>query len=248
MRTLVATVLALLLILIGVGIVGLASVRIFQESGFLRMDIDTAGADAASAESAAAAAALRTDLLDSQAQPQLSGVESGGMALGASGGQPALAAPADAAPVVLPITPTVTIDPCPPAAEPGWPADASVAAIGMVRLYDRPDLASQPLGEFGAGQMFLVTADPAAVTAVRRCDLVWVRVRLTGGVMGWVLGGAILIAPPTAVPTLPPICPGGCATPVYPTPCCNPCPQPCAQPCNQPCTQPCTTPCGVYSQ
>lgn len=247
MRTLIATLLALLLIIIGVVIFGMASVRILQASGLWRIDIDTASATL----DAGLAVAQTPD-------PMLAGVENGGMALGTPLPQVALRAAAapilDAPPVdvppfpSLPATVTATPDPCPPQMEAGFAADATVAAIGMLRLYSEPDMFAPTLGEFGAGQNFLVTADSMGVTAVRRCDLVWVRLRLTGGSMGWALGSAVDIALPTAMPTMPPICPGGCATPACPTPCYNPCAQPCPDPCNLPCTQPCTTPCGVYSQ
>lgn len=151
-------------------------------------------------------------------------------------------------------------------AEPGFAADATVAAINLANLYREPALDAAILGAFGAGQTFLVTADKDGVTAVRGCDLVWVRVRLTGGMFGWVLASAIEVGPivitpivitPVAPVTLPPICPGGCATPTCVPPCYTPCVQPCVDPCYSPCdgtnsqqwnSQPCTPPCGVYSQ
>jgi len=252
MRALLITILAaaaaVLLIIYGIFLLG-TTVSFWRTGSSAGVNIDTQQQ-----------AALRTDLLTTPtAAPLLSGVESGSMALG--GAQPAVAAfaaesvPADEPPgepivTVLPVIPAATVDPCPPQAEGGFPADGTVTAVGSLRLYSEPDLFSAPLGEFVAGQSFLITADTGGVTAVRRCDLVWVRVRLTGGSMGWVLASAIDIGQPTAQPTVtsivtPPICPGGCGTP---TPCWNPCSNPCNQPCSQPSGQPCSQPCGVYTQ
>lgn len=260
MRTLLITILAaaaaVLLIIYGIVLLG-TTVSVWQEGSAMRMDIDTASS-----------AALNTDLLGGATAtpagaPLLSGVESGSMALGTP--EPLMAFAAGSAPAdepvvtVLPVTPAATVDPCPPQAEGGFPADGTVTAVGSLRLYSEPDVLSAPLGEFSGGQAFLITADTGGVTAVRRCDLVWVRVRLTGGSMGWVLASAIVIGQPTVQPTVtsavtPPICPGGCGTPTPCwDPCNNPCQQPCSNPCNQPCSQPytqqpCTQPCGVYTQ
>jgi hypothetical protein len=244
LRTILATGLAVLLIVIGVWILWMVGARILQGTG--------------------PTAAPATDPQTVQTtQSLLLGMENGSMALGPVGEEGVLrafeAAVADAPVEPLPPIVLPTVDPCPPQQEPGFAADANVVAIGMVRLYSEPDLESPALGEFSAGQSFLVTADANGVTAVRRCDLVWVRVRLTGGLLGWVLASAIEIAPvvtpivtPVVFPTLPPICPGGCATPTCVDPCYDPCPQPCVDPCYLPCggdyAQPCTTPCGVYSQ
>jgi len=265
MRALLITILAaaaaVLLIIYGIFLLG-TTVSFWRTGSSAGVNIDTQ-------QSTANVTGLRTDLLaTATAAPLLSGMESGSMALG--GAQPAAVAfavesvPADEPVVtILPITPAATVDPCPPQAEGGFPADATVSAVGLLRLYSEPDLFSSPLGEFSAGQTFLITADTGGVTAIRRCDLVWVRVRLTGGSMGWVLADAIEMGQPTAQPTVtsvvtPPICPGGCGTPTPCwNPCSNPCPQPCSDPCNQPCAQPygqqpygqpCTQPCGVYSQ
>ena len=253
--TILAASVAVLLIIYGILLLG-TTVSFWRTGSSAGVDIDTQQA------------ALRTDLLTTPtAAPLLAGMENGSMTLG--GAQPAAAAfaagsvPADEPIVtILPITPAATVDPCPPQAEGGFPADATAVAVGSLRLYSEPDLFSAPLGEFGAGQAFLITADTGGVTAVRRCELVWVRVRLTGGSMGWVLASAVNIGQPTVGPTVqptvtsvvtPPICPGGCGTP---TPCWNPCsnpcpqpPQPCGNPCPQPCNNPCNGPCGQpYAQ
>lgn len=263
--TILAGALALVFIVYGIVLLG----TIWQENGTLRVDISTAGTTAGDS---AGAGALSTDALALQTpQPLLAGVESGSMALG--GQQQEVAAfpaalPADAPAPTEALPPTevppatqaptpaslTVVDPCPPQAEAGFAADTPLAAVGMIRLYIEPDVLAPTLGEFSAGQTFLVTADTAGVTALRRCELVWVRVRLTGGGMGWALAGALQAAPatvePIVVPTAsPPICPGGCATPTCNWSCADvPCGQPCVEPCNLPCTQPCTTPCGVYSK
>ena len=181
MRRDYAVILAVLLILVGVIIFGVVTVRVWQEGSSLRMDIDTQQD-----------AALNTGLLGTPTAPLLAGVESGSMALGTPAPLAVFAveggvqdAPQEPVITILPVTIEATVDPCPPQAEGGFPADATVTAIGSLRLYSAPDVLSPALGEFSAGQAFLVTADTGGVTAIRRCDLVWVRVRLTGGSMGW---------------------------------------------------------------
>lgn len=259
MRNTFATILALLLIICGVIIVGLAGVRIWQAGSFLRMDINTAdrAQPAVSVDTAGTAAAttLNLDLLDAPtAEPLVQGVESGSMLLATQEPLTETAmALSSGAPVEPTVVPVATADPCPPQPEGGFPAAATVTVIGMASLYPLPDLFSTPLGQFTAGQAFLVTGDPSGITALRRCDLVWVRVSLGGSIQGWVLGSAVQIAEPTPLPTVAPtpyapICPGGCATPTCGEPCYNPCQQPCSNPCLSPCTQPCPAPCGVYTQ
>lgn len=241
MRNVFIWLLAVVLIICCVAIVGMAGLRLLQEIGWLEMGIEPSDAVALDASLAVAQTPL----------PLLAGVESGGMALRAASAQSALADAAGGAVMDVPVEPTLpstplpTVDACTPQPEPGFAAESTVVAIGMIRLYSDTDVLAATLGEFGTGQGFVVTADAAGVTAIRRCELVWVRVRLAGGAQGWVLAHAVEIGLPTAVPTLPatlvaPICPGGCATPS--------CVQPCINPCAQPCIQPCALPCGVYSQ
>ena len=256
MRTCVASLLAFLLVVCGAIIIGMAGVRLAQESGFLRKDLDTPGATALDDRLPVA----QTTQPQTSQQPLLAGVESGGMALGGSAQPAAVQAVAGGGSIMdgpveptLASTPEATVDACAPQPEPGFAAESPVVAIGMIRLYTDTDVLAATLGEFGAGQSFTVTADGAGVTAIRRCELVWVRVRLAGGQQGWVLAHAVEIALPTVMPTsmptmVAPICPGGCATPTCVEPCYNPCAQPCADPCYSPCIQPCTTPCGVYTQ
>lgn len=264
--TILAGALALVFIIAGIVLLE----RIWRENGTLRVDINTAGVGALGADG----------LATPTPQPLLAGVESGSMALGGQQQEviafaavlpadvpaptevpppteapPTEAPPAEAPPAETPTPASLSVvDPCPPQAEAGFAADTPLAAVGMIRLYIEPDVLAPTLGEFSAGQTFLVTADTAGVTALRRCEVVWVRVRLTGGGMGWALASALQAAPTTAEPApmplvSPPICPGGCATPTCNPPCAEvPCGQPCIEPCNLPCTQPCTTPCGVYSK
>lgn len=277
LRTILTTLLALLLIIIGIWILWLAVTRIWPGPGPVATPTPAVSGPSSAPVDDPTLTVGPAAQLTSTSSSLLTSLENGGMALGticstttvdnngvvttqticvdgeSTGTEKKTTDAADA--------PGVTPDPCPPQLASGFAADANVTAIGMLSLYGEPDLESGALGEFSAGQNFLVTSDANGVTAVRRCELVWVRVRLTGGMWGWALASAIQLGPiiitpivitPVFPPTLPPICPGGCGTPTCVTPCYDPCTQPCNDPCYSPCgggyTPPCTTPCGVYSQ
>lgn len=263
MRTF-GTILALLLIFFGLVVAGLVVVRIWQDNGLVRLDINTANVAAPTttvpvsaavkaAEAANAAASGETGAAGAAA-PVVVGIESGGMSL--SGGEPAsiMAAPADAAPTLEPLA---TVDPCPPAPAEGFAADTAVVAVGTLRVYSQADVTSPALRDMTAGQGLWIIAGEDGTTAIARCEVIWQRVRTADGLVGWVIKDAVDVVPaprPTIVPTIvvtPTVispCPGGC-----PTPCCQSCPNPCNQPCPTPCCQPCaqqpcTSPCGVYTQ
>ncbi len=192
------------------------------------------------------------------------GVESGSMALATATAQ-ALAAAAVAGVVadaatpgdVFAPTPAPTNDPCPPLTAPGPAGGAQLTAIGVVRLYPAADFSQPAPGEFSAGTVFVVAPDPGGITAIKRCELNWLRVRTPEGAEGWIVAQAVDDMPvpptsaPTAISTLVQQCvAGSCQGCVQP--CTNPC-SPCTSPCNyqpnQPCYQPCgSTPCaGPYT-
>jgi hypothetical protein len=158
-----------------------------------------------------------------------------------------------------------TADACPPQPAVGFAADSAVVAVGMLRVYSQSDVTSPALAELQAGQGLWIVAGEDGSTAVRRCEVVWQRVRTADGVMGWALEDAIdVVVPtavplPTAVPTAAPTsvmaapgggstCPSGCTQGGCVGPCPTPCfPVVCPTPCIQPCVQqPCTSPCGVF--
>ena len=271
MRTF-GTILALLLIFFGLVVAGLVVVRIWQDNGLVRLDINTTNvtptatvpvsiavraaeaANAAATAVANASAAGETGAAGATA-PVVVGIESGGMSL--SGDQPSaavMAAPADAAPTLEPLA---TVDPCPPAPAEGFAADTAVVAVGSLRVYSQADVTSPALRDMTAGQGLWIIAGEDGSTAIARCEVIWQRVRTADGLVGWVIKDAVDVVPaprPTieativVTPTIISPCPGGCPTPCCPT-CPNPCNQPCPTPCCQPCVQqPCTSPCGVYTQ
>lgn len=256
MRTF-GTILALLLIFFGLVVAGLIAVRIWQDNGSVQVDINTAdlevGATVASDAAAAARAANGEPLVAAASQPLVVGVESGGMALTTPEAASIMAAPADQpAPTVEPLP---IVDPCPPAPVRGFGADTAVVAVGMLRVYSASDVTSPALRDLSAGQGLWIVAGEDGSTAVKRCEVIWQRVRTADGVVGWVLEDAIDVIPSAPIvetaaitPTISP-CVGGCVQQGCVQPCATPCYQPCPTPCNQPCAvQPCTTPCGVYSK
>jgi hypothetical protein len=242
------TILALLLIFFGLIAAGFIVVRVWQDNGTVLVDVDTTSTDAGASRVAAAGG-----------EPLVVGIESGGMGLVTPEAVQPLAAPADVPVATLPLAPPLpTADPCPPVAGQGYVAGTVVTSVGMLRVYGQPDVSAPPLAEVSEGQNLWIVAAEDGTTAVKRCDTVWHRAVTTGGVAGWVMDAAVILAPatvappptanPTAVPTGGP-CVSGCTpnpcVPACPTPCYQPCPPPCYQPCVG---QPCTTPCGVYSQ
>jgi len=275
MRTF-GTILALLLIFFGLVVAGLVFVRIWQDNGLVRLDINTAGVStptatvpvsaavrAAEAANAAAASGAESGAsgqtgADASTAPVVVGIESGGMSLAGGAGDASsaalMAAPADAAPTIEPLA---TVDPCPPAPAEGFAADTAVVAVGTLRVYSEADVTSPALRDMTAGQGLWIVAGEVGSTAIARCAVIWQRVRTADGLVGWVIKDAVDVVPaprPTiqativVTPTIISPCVGGC-----PTPCCQPCPTPCNQPCQTPCcqpcaTQPCTSPCGVYTQ
>jgi hypothetical protein len=255
MRTF-GTILALLLIFFGLVAAGLIAVRIWQDNGQVRLDINSPSLSTAG-ENVRAAASVN-------GEPLVVGVESGGMMLATPSAAVALAAPADVPVATLPavIEPLPTVDPCPPIPGQGYVAGTVVTSVGMLRVYGQPDVTAPPLAELATGQNLWIVAAEDGTTAVKRCDTVWHRVVTPTGVAGWVMDAAVILVPatavplPTAAPTAAPTgAPGGgpCVGGCVPNPCGQPCPTPCFQPCPTPCYQPCvgqpcTTPCGVYSQ
>jgi hypothetical protein len=269
MRTF-GTILALLLIFFGLVVAGLIVVRIWQDNGSVQMDINTASVgaganatgnvagDVAADVAAGARAANGEPLVAAAPEPLVVGVESGGMALTTPEVASIIAAPPAAPPADQP-APTAesltTVDPCPPAPAQGFGADTAVVAVGMLRVYSASDVTSPALRDLSAGQGLWIVAGEDGSTAVKRCEVIWQRVRTADGVVGWVLEDAIDVIPSAPItetvaitPTISP-CVGGCVQQGCVQPCATPCYQPCPTPCNQPCAvQPCTTPCGVYSK
>lgn len=276
MRTF-GTILALLLIFFGLVVAGLVFVRIWQDNGVVRLDINTASVSAPTATVPVAAAVRAAEAANGEAgaagstAPVVVGIESGGMSLstGEGAGEAAGGAGAavQAAPADVPVTlePVATVDPCPPAPAEGFAAESAVMAVGTLRVYSQADVTSPAMRELTAGQgLWIVTGEDGS-TAIVRCEVIWQRVRTADGLVGWVIKDAVDVVAPiqvTAAPTAPVTiqativataavispCVGGC-----PTPCCQPCPTPCNQPCPEPCcqpcaVQPCTSPCGVYTQ
>ena len=261
MRTF-GTILALLLIFFGLVVAGLVFVRIWQDNGLVRLDINTAGvstptatvpvsaavraAEAANAAAAAAAnagASGETGAAGSTA-PVVVGIESGGMSLaGSTPDVPSaavMAAPADAPP---PIEPAATVDPCPPGPAAGFAADTAVVAVGTLRVYSQADINSPALRDLTAGQGLWIVAGEDGATAIARCKVIWQRVRTADGLVGWVIKDAVDVVPapqPTIQPTIQATI---VVTPTIISPCVGGCPTPCCQPCATPCNQPCATPC-----
>jgi hypothetical protein len=282
MRTF-GTILALLLIFFGLVVAGLLVVRLWQGNDFLGWNnpaptptpdllLVASGAGSTGATGAdggqGAAGELGT-AGEADMQRLFVGVESGGMPLGDPQAAPAPALPADdpqmPAPLPEVLPPLVE---CPPQPAEGFAADSAVVTIGMLRVYSQADVASPALAELQAGQGLWIVAGEDGSTAVKRCEIIWHRVRTAGGIVGWALDDAIdVVVPtimplPTAAPTagptpVPPggmtppggsICPGGCPQGGCVQPCPTPCfPVVCPTPCVQPCVQqPCTSPCGVF--
>lgn len=255
MARIVGSILALLLILFGLVVAAVSVVLIWQANS-------SAQGNGATVETAGADAALR----GAGGQALLVGVESGGMALStpAPAALVVMAAPQDEPLATLPPEPTSaptsapTPDPCPPLPAEGFAADTAVVAVGMLRIYSQADVTAATLGELGAGQGLWIVAGEDGATAVRRCEIVWQRVRTSDGRVGWVLADAVAVVVPTAVPTAAPSpsaipiqspCVDGCSPCAPPCPQPTPCYQPCPTPCLQPCVgQPCTTPCGAYAK
>jgi hypothetical protein len=260
MRTF-GTILALLLIFFGLVVAGLVFVRIWQDNGLVRLDINTSGvltptatapvslavraAEAANAAATAAAkangvagASGETGAAGSTA-PVVVGIESGGMSLAGTPGVPsaaAMAAPADAAPT---LEPAATVDPCPPRPAEGFAADTAVVAVGTLRVYSQADVTAPALRDMTAGQGLWIVAGEDGSTAIARCEVIWQRARTADGLVGWVIKDAVDVVPaprPTIEVTI-------VVTPTIISPCVGGCPTPCCQPCPTPCNQPCPTPC-----
>ncbi len=271
MRTF-GTILALLLIFFGLVVAGLVFVRIWQDNGLVRLDINTASVStptatvpvsaavrAAEAANAAATAAGSGEAgAAGSTAPVVVGIESGGMSLAGGGGRtPRSWRRRQTARRLL--SPWRPVDPCPPAPAEGFAADTAVVAVGTLRVYSQADVTSPALRDLTAGQGLWIVAGEDGSTAIARCEVIWQRVRTADGLVGWVIKDAVDVVPrrpPANDPrprswrraTVISPCVGGC-----PTPCCQPCPTPCNQPCPTPCcqpcaAQPCTSPCGVYTQ
>jgi hypothetical protein len=269
MRTF-GTILALLLIFFGLVVAGLLVVRLWQGNNFVAwfaaptatpapdLLLVASGANTSRGAPAGAdlGAASETDM-----QRLFVGVESGGMALGTPGAAMVPVAPLDEPSVEpLPLAPLPQVlptpDSCPPAPAEGFAADSAVVAVGMLRVYSQSDVTSPALAELQAGQGLWIVAGEDGSTAVKRCEVVWQRVRTANGVVGWALEDAIGVVVATAAPVPTAVmaapsggstCPSGCTQEGCVGPCPTPCfPVVCPTPCVQPCVQqPCTSPCGV---
>lgn len=64
-------------------------------------------------------------------------------------------------------------------------------------MYSQADVTSTPLRNLSAGQELWIVEGEDGRTAVKRCDVIWQRVRTADGLLGWVLEAAIEIVPPT---------------------------------------------------
>ncbi len=261
MRTF-GTILALLLIFFGLVVAGLVFVRIWQDNGLVRLDINTASVStptatvpvsaavrAAEAANMAASAAANTGAngrgggcggrggAAGSVAPVVVGIESGGMSL--AGGAPDAAvptAPADVAPTSEPLPP---VDPCPPTPAEGFAAESAVVAVGTLRVYSQADVTSPALRDLTAGQGLWIIAGEDGRTAISRCEVIWQRVRTADGLVGWVIKDAVDVVPPVQATAQPAIQATIVATATVIAPCVGGCPTPCCQACPTPCNQPC---------